>query len=144
MPSFSSSLDPIGPHWTRWTPLFRLKLGMSGGVQGHGTDHTKTLSRTLAGFGLTWPRKVHFSTFDGKLGVPHYLLMLEACLMVHGSRLMAHGQGRPGEAHGQMPPRPWGPRGALSVRVRPRALWVPKAGPAPGHEPPLASLGHEP
>ena len=23
--------------------------------------------RTLAGFGLTWGRKVHFSTFDGKL-----------------------------------------------------------------------------
>ena len=46
---------------------FRLKLGRSRGVRGEGTDHTKTLSRTLAGFGLTWHRKVHFSTFDGKL-----------------------------------------------------------------------------
>ena len=27
----------------------------------------KTLSRTLAGFGLTKPQKVNFSTFDGKL-----------------------------------------------------------------------------
>ena len=35
--------------------------------------------------------------------------------MAHGSRLMAHGQGRPGEAHAR--------------------LWVPRAGPAPGHEP---------
>ena len=32
-----------------------------------GVDHTKTLSRTLAGFRLTWHQKVHFSTFDGKL-----------------------------------------------------------------------------
>ena len=58
---------------------FWLKFGRSGGVRGDGTDHTKTLSRTLAGFGLTWHRKAHFSTFDGKLaskelGVLGYLL----------------------------------------------------------------------
>ena len=47
---------------------FMLKLGNSGGVRGEGMDHTETLSRTLAGFGLTWHRKVHFSRFDGKLG----------------------------------------------------------------------------
>ena len=29
--------------------------------------HTKTFRWTLAGFGLTWHRKVHFSTFSGKL-----------------------------------------------------------------------------
>ena len=46
---------------------FRLKLARTGGVRGDGMDHTKTLSRTLAGFGLTWHRKVNFSTFDGKL-----------------------------------------------------------------------------
>ena len=40
---------------------------MSGGVRGEEVDHTKRLSRTLAGFGLTWHRKVHFSTFDSKL-----------------------------------------------------------------------------
>ena len=37
-------------------------------MRGEGMDHTKTLSRTLAGFGLTWHRKVHFSTFDGMEG----------------------------------------------------------------------------
>ena len=47
--------------------LFKMKLGKSGDVRGEGADHTKTLSRTLAGFGLTWHRKVNFSTFDGKL-----------------------------------------------------------------------------
>ena len=51
----------------RFFSQFRLKFGRSGGVRGDGMDHTKTLSRTLAGFGLTWRRKVHFSTFDGKL-----------------------------------------------------------------------------
>ena len=37
------------------------------GVRGERTEHTKLFSRTLAGFGLTWHPKVHFSTFDGKL-----------------------------------------------------------------------------
>ena len=46
---------------------FLLKLGSSRGVRGDGMEHTKTLSRTLAGFGLTWHRKVNFSTFGGKL-----------------------------------------------------------------------------
>jgi len=40
-------------------------------------------------------------------------MMLDACLMVHGSwlKLMAHGQGRSGEmlmANGQRPAGPWG------------------------------------
>ena len=39
----------------------------SRGVREERTDHTKLVSRTLAGFGLTWHQKVHFSTFDGKL-----------------------------------------------------------------------------
>ena len=72
-----------------------------------------------------------FSIFDA----------LDACLMVHGSWLKAHGQGRPGEAHGSWPGRP-GP-GDPEARG---------AGPSPGpgrplamsHEPPLVSLGHEP
>ena len=43
-------------------------------------------------------------------------------LMAQGSWLMAkEGQGRL-MAHGQMPARPWGPRAALPVRVRPRAM----------------------
>ena len=42
-------------------------MGRSGGVQGERTDHTKIFRRTLAGLGLTWNQKVHFSTFDGKL-----------------------------------------------------------------------------
>ena len=37
------------------------------GVRGERTEHTKTFRRTLAGFGLTWHRKVHFLTFSGKL-----------------------------------------------------------------------------
>ena len=39
----------------------------SGGVRRERTDHTKRFRRTLAGFGLTWHQKVHFSTFSGKL-----------------------------------------------------------------------------
>ena len=50
-------------------------------------------------------------------------MMLDACLMVHGSRLMAHGQGRPGEARGSWP------------GSGPARLWIPRAGPAPGYEP---------
>ena len=46
---------------------FRLNLGRFGGVRGERTEHTQLFSRTLAGFGLTWHQKVHFSTFDGKL-----------------------------------------------------------------------------
>ena len=46
---------------------FRLKLGRPGGVRGERTEHTKIFRRTLAGFGLTWGQKVHFSTFHGKL-----------------------------------------------------------------------------
>ena len=42
-------------------------MGRSRGVWGERTKHTKTFRRTLAGFGLTWHRKVHFSTFSGKL-----------------------------------------------------------------------------
>ena len=30
-------------------------------------EHTQLFFRTLAGFGLTWGQKVHFSTFSGKL-----------------------------------------------------------------------------
>ena len=68
-----------------------------------------------------------FSIFDA--------LMHAWWFMAHGSRLTAHGQGRPGEAHGQRPARPRGPRSRPQVRVRPLAM---------SHEPPLASLGHEP
>ena len=71
---------------------------------------------------------------------------LDACLMVHGSWLKAHGQGKPGE-DGSWPkgrPDPGEP-GAGEAGPGPGACpWVPGAGPAPGHEPPLASLGHEP
>ena len=42
---------------------FRLKLGRSGGVRGDGADHTKTLSRTLARFGLTGHGGSRFSCF---------------------------------------------------------------------------------
>ena len=42
---------------------FRLELVRSGGVRGEGVEHTKILSRTLAGFGLTRHQKVNFSSF---------------------------------------------------------------------------------
>ena len=79
------------------------------------------------------------------------MMMLDACLMVHGSWLKAHGSW-PREARGGS----W-----LMARGRP-SLGDPKASgpgpdlgrafgsPGPGrplamsHEPPLASLGHEP
>ena len=44
-----------------------MELGRSGGVQGDRTDRTKTAQQFVARFGLTWHRKVHFSTFSGKL-----------------------------------------------------------------------------
>ena len=44
-----------------------LKLERSRGVREKRTEHTQLFSRTLAGFGLTWHQKVHFSTFYGKL-----------------------------------------------------------------------------
>ena len=53
-------------------------------------------------FGRIWVSK----TQDSSPGVIHdfwKIDVIDACLMVHGSRLMAHGQGRPGEAHGSWP-----------------------------------------
>ena len=44
-----------------------MELRGSRGVQGDGTDHTKTQTQIFTRFGLTWHQKVHFSTFDGKL-----------------------------------------------------------------------------
>ena len=76
-------------------------------------------------------------------------MMLDACLMVHGSRLMAHGQGRPGEAYGSWPgagPAP-GTQGQAPVPgPGPPALGSPGSGRplAMSHELSLASLGHEP
>ena len=46
---------------------FRMELGRSGGVQGDRTDRTKTAQQIFERFGLAWHRKVHFSTFSGKL-----------------------------------------------------------------------------
>ncbi len=67
-------------------------------------------------------------------------MMLDACLMVHGSWLKAYGswprEARGGSwlmARGRPGPRDPEPRGA---GPGPEArLWVPRAGPAPGHEP---------
>ena len=78
---------------------------------------------------------------------------LDACLMVHGSWLKAHGSW-PREARGgswlmaRGRPGPGDPE-ARGAGPGPEArLWVPRAGPgrplAMSHEPPLASLGHEP
>ena len=47
--------------------VIQVEIGRSRGVRGERTEHTKIFRRTLAGFGLTWHRKVNFSTFDGKL-----------------------------------------------------------------------------
>ena len=74
---------------------------------------------------------------------------LDACLMVHGSRLMAHGQGRPGEAHGSWPdacPALGSQSRAGPDPDRERGSGSPGPGRhlAMSHEPPLASLGHEP
>ena len=44
-----------------------MKLGRSGGAQGDRMDRTKTAQQFFARFVLTWHRKVHFSTFSGKL-----------------------------------------------------------------------------
>ena len=90
--------------------------------------------------------RLFFATSDLTKPQKHYFLdftifdALDACLMVHGSWLKAHGscprearggswlmaRGRPGsgdpEARGAAP----GPEARL---------WVPWAGPAPGHEP---------
>ena len=38
-------------------------FGRSGGVRGHGMDHTKRFPRTLAGFGLTWHGELDFHVF---------------------------------------------------------------------------------
>ena len=67
-------------------------------------------------------------------------LMLDACLMVHGSWLKAHGSW-PREARGGswLMARGWpglGDPEARGAGPGPEArLWVPRAGPAPGHEP---------
>ena len=70
-------------------------------------------------------------------------------LMAQGSWLMAHGQGRPGEAHGSWPetgPALGTQRRASGPGLAPRASGSPGPGRplAMSHEPPLASLGHEP
>ena len=69
--------------------------------------------------------------------------------MLDGSWLMAHGQGRPGEAHGSWPGA--GPALGTHRRAGLDADWKRASGsPGPGrhlamsHEPTLASLGHEP
>ena len=71
-----------------------------------------------------------FSIFDA----------LDACLMVHGSWLKAHGSW-PREARGSSwlmargQPGPGDPK-ARGAGPGPGArFWVPRAGPAPGHEP---------
>ena len=38
-----------------------MELGRSGGVQGDGTDRTKTQTQFFTRFGLTWHQKVNFS-----------------------------------------------------------------------------------
>ena len=61
---------------------FRLTFGRSGGVRENGMDHTKTLSRTLARFGLPWHGKVHFSTFYGKLECSSMTKYLQICFWI--------------------------------------------------------------
>jgi hypothetical protein len=76
---------------------------------------------------------------------------LDTCLMVHGSWLKAHGSW-PREARGgswlmaRFRPGPGDPETRFRSGSGPARLWVPRAGRhlAMGHEPPLASLGHEP
>ena len=40
-----------------------MELRRSGGVQGDGTDRTKTQTQIFTRFGLTWHQKVHFSEY---------------------------------------------------------------------------------
>ena len=47
--------------------VIQVETGEVLGCPGGRTEHTQLVSRTLAGFGLTWHRKVIFSTFSGKL-----------------------------------------------------------------------------
>ena len=53
-----------------------MELRRSGGVQGDGTDRTKTQTQIFTRFGLTWHRKVHFSEileFQGTRNGPQNL-----------------------------------------------------------------------
>jgi len=95
-----------------------------------------------------------FATSDFTKAQKHYFLdfsafdVLDACLMVHGSWLKAHGSW-PGEAHGSWPdvaPALGTQRRAGPDPDRKRACGSPGPGrhQAMSHEPPLASLGHEP
>ena len=52
-------------------------FGRSGGVQGHGMDHTKRSPRTLAGFGLTWHGEVDLHVFWFFLSLSDAVAMLD-------------------------------------------------------------------
>ena len=72
--------------------------------------------------------------------ITYYLVMLDACLMVHGSWLTAHGSW-PREARGgswlmaRGWPGPGDPEARGAGPGRDARLWAPRARPAPGHEP---------
>ena len=99
-----------------------------GRVGNNSRTHPPLLSRHLT---LQNLRNINFFLIS-QYSMP---LMHAWWFMAHGSRLMAHGQGRPGEAHGS-----W-PDACPALGTQRRASGP---GPAMSHEPPLASLGHEP
>jgi hypothetical protein len=69
-------------------------FGRSGGVQGHGMDHTNRFPRTLAGFGLTWHGGNRFSCFLEILETHFITKYLQ--IGPRASRLVLGVFGRPG------------------------------------------------
>ena len=69
-----------------------MELGRSGGVQGDGTDRTKTQAQMFTRFGLTWHQKVHFSeilefqcTRNGPQNLPFCPGSLQDTFMIYSS-----------------------------------------------------------
>ena len=57
-------------------------FGRSGGVQGHGMDHANRFSRSLAGFGLTWPDFLMARFSHGRFFSWPILLMADSSFFV--------------------------------------------------------------
>ena len=85
---------------------FSIVFERSGGVQGHGMDHTMLFPRTLAGFGLLWHGGCRFSCFLDIGNSLHHQIPpnLSSGLQI-GPWSFLKGQGRD-MCHGPLPPLP--------------------------------------